>query len=181
LIVGITGTYCSGKDAAADYLISQDYQHISLSDLIREEATRQGLAHTRENLIALGNELRATYGSGVLAERALTRIAAETNVVITSIRNPGEVIALRKRPDFTLLALDAPLGLRWQRMQARKERPDNIQTLEEFKRFEAVEHSSDPAKPQLHKVHELADAVIHNTGTLEELHAHLDRAISEGK
>jgi len=177
MIIGFTGTYCSGKDAAADYLISQGYQHISLSDLIREEASSRGLTYTRDNLIALGNELRVTYGAGVLAERALTRIAVGKNAVITSIRNPREVHLLRQRADFKLIALDAPLDLRWQRMQARKDRPDNIRTLDDFKRFETVEQHTDDTKQQLHLVFQLADTIIQNTGTLEELHTQLDTVI----
>ncbi len=177
MIIGITGTYCSGKDTAAAYLISLAYQHTSLSDLIREEATRRCIAHTRKHLIDIGNELRKTYGAGILAERALERIQTGNNNVITSIRNPGEVTVLRTQPDFKLIALDAPLELRWKWMCERGARPDNIETIEQFIDFEREEHNIDPTKQQLHLVQQLADVTIQNNGTLYELHTQLDTAI----
>ena len=58
IIIGFTGRNGSGKTTACEMLGAKGFQYLSLSDAIREEAKRRGLAEERENLIALGNELR---------------------------------------------------------------------------------------------------------------------------
>ena len=39
--IGVTGTLGSGKDTLAAYLVSKGFEHISLSDLIREELKKK--------------------------------------------------------------------------------------------------------------------------------------------
>ncbi|MBI4017057.1 MAG: AAA family ATPase [Candidatus Aenigmarchaeota archaeon] len=170
MIISITGKYCSGKDTVADILKEKGFLHISLSDLIREEAAKRNMPATRENLILLGNELRKQFGAGVLAQRAVEGIRADKNYVITSIRNPGEVDVLKTKKDFVLVNIDVSLDIRWQRMQQRPNRPDALKTFEDFVRFEKEEaESSDPAHIQIDKVIGMADIVIDNCGSLEEL------------
>jgi len=169
MLFGITGKYCSGKDIVADILKEKGFLHISLSDLIREEAAKINMPTTRENLILLGNELRKQFCAGVLAQRALERMQAGRNYVITSIRTPGEVEVLRK-VGCKLVRLDAAESIRWQRMQQRPNRPDNLKTFEDFVRFEKEEaESSDPAHIQMNKVMGMADVVIDNSGSVDEL------------
>ncbi len=168
MLFAITGKYCSGKDTAADILKEKGFLHISLSDLIREEAAKRNMPTTRENLILLGNELRKQFGAGVLSQRALDKMRTG-NYVITSIRNPGEVDVIRNAGGILILA-DAAESIRWQRMQRRPNRPDSLKTFEDFVRLEKEEsESSDPARIQMNKVIGMADIVIDNDGSLEEL------------
>src|SRR3954467_3895344 len=97
MIVGVTGFFCAGKDTMADMLRAKGFTHISLSDIIRDELAARKLAVTVPNLTELGNELRREHGPGALAERALKRVDFGRNWVITSIRHPAEVAALRRR------------------------------------------------------------------------------------
>ena len=92
---------------------------LSLSDVIREEAVRQGKPVTRETLIELGNKLRREGGAGVLAERIFPRLDPEKNYVIDSIRHPAEVQVLRRRRDFFLFHIQAPQRLRFERLRQR--------------------------------------------------------------
>ncbi len=175
MILGITGKYCSGKDTAAAFLIEKGFLHISLSDLIREEAAKRNMPNIRENLILLGNELRKQHGAGILAQRAIERMQAGKDYVITSIRNPGEVAILRARKDFVLVNLVVPVEVRWQRMQQRPNRPDNLKTFEEFVQREKEEsESADPSHQQLNRVIEMADVVVKNDGSVEELKIELN-------
>ncbi len=66
-IIGLTGPNAAGKGEAARFLREKGYAYHSLSDVVREEATARGLDHSRENLIRVGNELRQTFGAGILA------------------------------------------------------------------------------------------------------------------
>ena len=173
MIIGLTGKNGSGKGEVAAYLKERSFELASLSDALRDELKRRGLASSRENLIAVGNELRARYGPGVLAERILAALAEHRHHVVDSIRNPGEVEVLRRRPDFKLLCVRAPLALRFQRSQARGRLGDGA-TLEAFARLEEEElDRGAPERQRLDRVEELADAVIENDGTLEQLHQRL--------
>ena len=66
MIIGLTGKNASGKGEVANYLKTKGFVYYSLSDVLREEATKRGLEHTRDNLINLGNELRKKYGANYL-------------------------------------------------------------------------------------------------------------------
>ncbi len=180
MLIGLTGLYCSGKDTVADYLMSKGYGHFSLSDMIREEAKVRGTEVTRENLINLGNELREKFGPGVLGERAIKKIDADKNFVISSIRNPHEVEELKKRKDFILLCIDAPFGVRFERIKARNKPEDKkIKTANDLKRCEQQENHDNPSHQQLNRTVKLARIVIKNDGTLEQLHKKIDKFIDD--
>jgi len=177
MIIGITGKNGSGKTAVSEYLKSRGFEYHSLSDAIREEIRKRELQITREVLIEVGNELREKFGPGVLAERLLPCLERDQNYVIDSIRNPQEVDALKKRSDFTLLALEAEQATRFERSRIRG-RENAAQTLKQFAEEEARElDSNNPASQQLNATRQKADLVITNNGTLEELHRRLDAVL----
>ncbi len=174
MIIGLTGKNGSGKTAVSEYLVSRGFEYHSLSDAIREEILTRGLQITREVLIDVGNELREKFGPGILAERILPSLDSGQNYVIDSIRNPQEVDVLRSRNDFTLLALEAEQGTRFERSRKRG-RENAAQTLSQFAEEEARELDSDnPARQQLNATRQKADLIVTNDGTLEELHRRLD-------
>ena len=174
MIIGLTGKNGSGKTAVSEYLVSRGFEYHSLSDAIREEILNRGLQITREVLIDVGNELREKFGPGILAERILPSLDSDQNYVIDSIRNPQEVDVLRSRTDFTLLALEAEQGTRFERSWKRG-RENAAQTLSQFAEEEARELDSDnPARQQLNATRQKADLIVTNDGTLEELHRRLD-------
>ncbi|MFH1024579.1 MAG: deaminase [Planctomycetota bacterium] len=174
MLLGVTGRNGSGKDTLADHLAAKGFAHLSLSDVIREEARRRKLAASRANLVRIGNELRSKFGPGVLAERTLARIAPDRNYVITSIRNPGEVETLVRSGRFVLVAVDAPAAVRFARLVRRARAGDARLTFREFVRQERREESNDPAGLQLHNVVAMARFVLPNGGTIEALHARAD-------
>jgi dCMP deaminase len=188
MLLGLTGLYCSGKDTAANQLVQKHgFIHYSLSDAIREEATGRGLPHTRESLISLGNELRTTYGPGVLAERALAKAQPGRDYAISSIRNPSEVDTLRRvgqllpnAARFYLVDVFAPMEVRLQRMLARG-RPGDPKTLEELREKEEREKSGDPTQQQLHRCAAMADAILVNDGTEDVLHGRIDELLRDAR
>jgi len=170
-IVGLTGPNSSGKGATADVLVSElGYAAHSLSDVVRDEARRRGLEPVRDVLIPLGNELRQVGGPGALAERILPRL--EPPALVDSIRNPAEVEVLRRLEGFVLLAIDAPVELRFRRSLERA-RPGDAVTLEDFRDKEQRENSTDPKAQQLAATAALADRVLVNDGSLDDLRARL--------
>lgn len=178
MIIGLTGTNGAGKTVAADYLQSKGFAFHSLSDEIREELARQNREATREQLIDMGNRLRAEYGPAVLAERIKAKLRLEGNYVIDSIRNPYEVQALRSTGNFQLLHLDAPLDLRYERVRQRGG-PRTPASREEFVEQEQREMQSDnPASQQLQACHALADETLLNDGPIEEFQRKLDSVVT---
>jgi dephospho-CoA kinase len=147
----------------------------SLSDVVRDEAARRGLDHSRDTLIRVGVEMRAESGPGALARRVLSRLRGRA--VVDSIRSPGEVAVLRTLPRFMLLGIDAPQPLRFQRSLRRGRLGDGA-TLEEFARKEDRENSKTESGQQLLATLALADLVVDNDGTIEDLHARTRLALA---
>ena len=76
LVIGLTGPNAAGKGEVAAHLATLGFDIHSLSDVVREEAARQGLPPDRVHLIRVGNELRRREGPGALAQRILRDMAA---------------------------------------------------------------------------------------------------------
>ena len=170
-LIGLTGTNGAGKGEAAAYFISKGYAFFSLSDIVREELGRRGEALTRDNLIRTGNELRERFGPDVLARRTMDKVRGPA--VIDSIRNTREVAYLRRQEGFVLLALDAPVEVRFQRAVARG-RDESASSLEEFRRKEAEERAGRETAQQLEACMAEADRLIVNDGTIEDLRRKLE-------
>jgi dephospho-CoA kinase len=117
LILGITGTVASGETALAQYFHEEHgYHMLSLATPVYEEARRRGLPITLPNLQDVGNDLRHTYGAGVLVDRLrseIQRLPRDANLILMAIKNPGEVAALREWQNFRLIAIDAPADRRF--------------------------------------------------------------------
>lgn len=179
IIIGLTGRNAGGKTTAGQALAARGFQYLSLSDVIREEARKRGLPDVRENLIALGNELRERYGPGALAELTVAKMQPDRNYAVDSIRHPAEVTALKKAGSFTLFHIFAPLEARFERALGRN-RDGDARTLQDFIRQEEREFaSSNAAAQQLLETERLANRVIENHGTLEEFSAQLATALRE--
>jgi len=169
MIIGLTGKNGSGKGEVAKFLVEAGYKYFSLSDEVRDELKRLGLEITRDSLTVTANELRNKLGAGILAERTMKKLDPAVHAVVDSIRNPFEVEVLRQRDGFNLLSVEADPKVRFSRISARK-REQDPQTYEEFLKVEAREAASDdPASQQLNRTAQMADAIVINNGTIEEL------------
>lgn len=174
MIIGLTGKNASGKGEAANFLKSKGFIYYSLSDVIREEATKRGLEHSRDNLINLGNELREKFGPSYLAQQINFKIKKQLkydkklNFVVDSIRSPFEAKELMKNNDFFLMGIDAPVEIRFKRLLERN-RLGDAKTLEEFRKHEQRENLKSDTNQQLDATFGMAKKIIINDGTLEEL------------
>jgi dephospho-CoA kinase len=166
LVIGITGPNASGKGEVSLILQEMGFAYLSLSDVVREVAGQRGEEPVRDVLIRTGRELRREGGPGVLAERILPKI--EAPCIVDSVRNPGEVAVLRGLETFFLLGVTAPPALRFRRLQERA-RPGDPDTLEEFEEKERIEDSPDAEGQRLSATLALADRIIVNDASLEEL------------
>ncbi|MEA3513896.1 MAG: AAA family ATPase [Nanoarchaeota archaeon] len=175
MIIGLTGTLGAGKDAAAKFFMKNGFSYHSCSDIIRNECKKRKIPRDRDNLIKMGNGLREKYGPEILAKMIIERKIAgnEKDILVVSIRNPSEVEELRKQKDFVMIAIDAPIELRYKRITARQEPRDHV-SFDKFKQQEENEMAGDENMQQLNKVMEMADHKIINDGTLEQLQYKLE-------
>lgn len=184
LVIGIVGAMGAGKDTAADYLVDKyGLKKFNTSDVIREEWRKQGkIAFTREDLQLMSKRLRVE-GRDVLTEKTLEKVINSEDEValILGIRLVDGVKYLRKKLGrrFMLLAVKADQRSRFERKQ-NSERSDDqdLQAWEEFIKKDELENTGESGNAQeVGKVVALADKVIENNGSLEDLYDRLDKII----
>lgn len=171
MIIGLTGTMASGKDAVADILKKKGYVYFSLSDEVRLEAQARKIEMTRENLQNLGNEMRKAEGNSVLAQRVLMKISdPKKNYVVNGIRNPAEVAELKNWPGFYLISVDAPQDLRFQRLMTRN-RPSDPKIFYQFMKADNKDQGlgEEESGQQVAACIKLADVSIFNDFSIERL------------
>ena len=180
MFLGFTGPNAAGKGEAIKYLVdNKKFTAFSLSDIIRQEAKKRSLEPVRDNLISIGNELREKDGPAVLAKMTSSKIKNMPQAVVDSIRNPFEVEELRKTlKNFVMIGINADPKVRFERA-VKRARPGDPLTLEEFKKKEEKENSSDPNAQQLNKCFEMAGIKIDNSGTEAELFKQLDKILAD--
>ena len=180
MIIGLTGSLCAGKGTVAEFLKQRGFEYASLSDVLREYLDSNGIERTRANLVSTANRLRESYGSAILAKWALEKIKAG-KAIIDGIRNPEEVKELRQRPDFFLVAVDAPEETRFKRMLARPRGEKDPKTMREFRKLDKSDKGvgqKDNAQ-QVGKCMKMADIVIINDKTLDILHKKCEKMLED--
>jgi len=182
IIIGITGTLGAGKGTIVEYLIKQkNFKHYSARGFINEEIVRRGLEINRDNMVLVANDLRAKHGSSYIAESLYQRAQADGgSCVIESLRTPGEIEALRSKGDFYMLAVDADVKERFNRIHQRNDAQSDNVTFEKFVAQEKREMTStDPHKQNLSKCIEMSDYKFDNSGSKEDLYRQVDEVLAK--
>lgn len=181
IIIGITGTLGAGKGTVVDYLVKEKgFIHFSVRGYLAEVIKKRGEQVNRDTLTHTANELRKEHGPAYIIEE-LYHMARSTgkDCIIESIRTPGEIASLRKQKGFVLLAVDADIQTRYERIVLRNSETDNI----DFDTFQSNEqremHSDDPNKQNLSECIRQADHVIMNNGSLENLHKQIEKVVGD--
>jgi len=181
MILGLTGMPCAGKGTISDFLKEKGFGTLVFSDPLREELTRQGIPIERKSMQELANKMRAQHGNGILAQKLLEKAEKGKDYVLDGVRNPSEIIELRKRDDFFLVSVDAPQMLRYARECERKR--ESQKTFEEFKKLDEKDFGSeeDPSGQQVGKCMEMADFSVYNDSELGELIDRIKEILDEIK
>ncbi len=184
-VIGLTGFNGSGKTTVAKIIQEKKKaKYFSLSDEIREECKKEGIEINRENLIRVGNELRKEYGGGILAKRTVEKIwkSATSEIVVDSIRTPIEVEILKGElgEKFVLIAVEAEQKARYER-EKKRGREGGVKNFEEFKKHEEEESKGGMGEKAqaIPDTIELADIVIKNNGSLEELNKKIGKILEK--
>jgi dephospho-CoA kinase len=176
MIIGITGYAGAGKGVVVEYLVAKHgFKHFSIRDFLTAEIERRGLPVTREMLGQVGDELRKEHGP--LAKLMLKDVAADDDIILESIRSLMEARYIKEHGG-RIWAVDADIATRFKRIQERGSVVDNVS----FEQFTAVE-KSESANPEPHKMNmiavaAMADVVLRNDGTREELYSQIEEALT---
>ena len=172
LYIALTGRMGTGKGEVVKILEKRGFQYISLSDIVREEVRKLNKKVNRLEMQTIGNSLREKEGAGVLGKRVREKILASEHRkwVIDGIRNPAEIIELKKLPNFYLFALDSKFDIIIKRMKMRKRTTDKVSD-EDLKK--AIDREWGIGEPpdgqQVGKCVSMADFIINNNSTLDDL------------
>ena len=180
-IIGITGTLGAGKGTVVEYLTNnKGFRHYSVREYLIEEIKKKGLEVNRDSMTSVANELRAKYNPAYVVEQLYEKaLLVGGNSIIESIRTPGEIEYLKKMGDFYLIAVDADAKVRYERVALRGSATDHI-TLDTFLANEEREfNTTDPNKQNLGKCIELADLILYNDGSIEDLNSRLEDKLIE--
>ena len=173
MLIGLTGKNASGKSTIVSWFSEKGLRSVSCSDSIRSWLRNQEIEETRNSLIEGGRQLRRSGGPSILADMLLEILNGE-DAVVDSIRTPDEVASFRKRGDFWLIEIRASEEMRWERLKKRN-RPGDPEDRETFVRQDKTEESAkDKAGQDLLATAELADYIIENNGSIEQLETELE-------
>jgi dephospho-CoA kinase len=181
IIIGITGSIGAGKGTVVEHLkINKNFKHYSARALITEEIERRGLLLDRDSMILVSNDLREKNSPSFLVEELYRRAKQDgQNCIIESIRTLGEIEALRKIGHFHLLAVNADLPTRYQRVIARGSSTDNISFETFVEQNEREASSTDPHKQNISACIAQADFVLDNNRSVDELYEQIEKIFAE--
>jgi len=183
MLLGITGTDGSGKGTVVEYLVKEKgFTHYSSRTFILEHIDKEGFPRTRNQMRLTANKLRARHGDAFVVKQAYEKALEDGKeyVVIESLRAVAEADFLKGKGGV-LIAVDADVKLRYKRVQERRSESDMV-TFEEFVAHEALEaEDPDPHGMQKLKVIQMADYIVLNNGTLEELHTQIEEVLQKIK
>lgn len=174
-LIGVAGTFASGKDTLADYLVAQHSFAVgSTSDAVREISQKRHGNIERPALHETANYYRQKFGADYFAQKILDDFFANQSnnyygLVITGLRSVGEAQAIKKA-NGVLVFVNAPIGVRYQRMLRRNRDKEVNLKLEEFAESEKSEwHSGDGlADFSFKNIQKMADINIINGDNVDQ-------------
>lgn len=178
LIFGVCGSACSGKDSVAE-ILERDFgfAHISTSKLVRDEVLNERKKETRENQTDVANSTRREYGSEYFVKEAIrmgmNSSQSSGNLAVSGIYCVGEARFLLSQKDSFLIGVAGPdVKDRFERLKIRIAGKQDHMTFDHFMERDLKENSGQHDwEPNVEQVMRLANVVIENQGTYEELQA----------
>ena len=187
MIIGVVGKIAAGKTTVAKFFEEKGFCRVSCSEPLMDLLTHNVSSYswipelpektepTRERLIEFGKYLKDKYGGDILIRLAVDKKRHCKNTVIDGVRSREEIEAI-KRLGGKVIYVEARPEIRFERLVKRKASKDR--DIKSFEDFMAV----DEAEERLYhtsKLKGLADYVIVNEGTLEELRRKVEEIIEE--
>lgn len=187
MIIGVVGKIAAGKTTVAKFFEEKGFCRVSCSDPLIDLLTHnvsdyswipelpEKAEPTRDRLIEFGKYLKDKYGGDILIRLAVDKKRHCKNIVIDGVRSIEEVETI-KRLGGKVIYVEARPEVRYERLRKRGAEKDKvIQSFEDFLRMDEEEEKLYHTT----KLKEVADYVIVNEGTLEELREKVEKIILE--
>lgn len=175
MILAAVGKNGTGKDFFLDYVAQKyGFPMISIGDVVRELATKDGLELTRDTLHATSKKYMGEFGQTFFPEMIVKKIKESDapNYLVSGIRPPSDIEIFRKAFGDDFILVDVVISddeVRYQRMIARGSERDgkSVEKLRENDLHEEeIFHTSESEK--------MANYVIKNDGGVEDFYAAVD-------
>lgn len=178
MIIGIAGTFASGKGTVVEYLKSNGFTHYSSSDTLKRILTERGQPLTREYMSALAEELLTLYEGGVLGKNfEQAEKDGAKNIVLEAIHRVSEADFVRSRGG-KIWGVDADPKIRLQRIQTRGDGEKDAVSVEQLRKdIEREEEGKGSVTSNIREVLKTADVIILNNGTKQELDTEIEAAL----
>ncbi len=178
-IIATTGMGGCGKGEVLKYLESKGLKSVVMRTVVENKMKEEGIEVNNKNLREYATKMREERGNDIVARLCVPIIKElakrEEIILVDGIRSYEEVELFKKEfgDDFILIAIFAPLKLRFERLKKRGEKWD-MKTIEELKWRDEKELNWGTGKSIA-----LADFMINNTGSLEDLHKKIDNLMKK--
>jgi len=175
-VFGLVGPLGAGKTTAAELLVKKGFTRMSLTEELKKEVEKRGLALTRQVFLDVADELRREEGNYYFAQKASETLekmspSENANIVFDGIKNPGEIEFLKKKYKMILIGIAAPEKIRVERILERASELDKSATQELLKeqlKRDAGLNQEDYGN-KINDCMKLVDININNNGTIVEL------------
>ncbi|KAI3396254.1 hypothetical protein diail_12336, partial [Diaporthe ilicicola] len=126
MLIGICGSLCSGKSTVARYLVDHHgFKHVSVEPSVTKTPQEQGTISEPETNVSNIHQKRPSRTALVFptSDELLEHVTQRWRErwVMTDVMSKEALDAYSRRPFFLLISVDAPLLVRWQRYQKRKQ------------------------------------------------------------
>lgn len=175
MVLAAVGKNGTGKDFFLEYIAKKySLPMISIGDVVRELAAKDGLELTRENLHATSKKYMDANGQTFFPNLIVEKIKASGAPIylVSGIRPLSDVLFFKEAFGKDFVLVDIVISddeVRYQRMLARGSERDgkSVEKLREFDEGEERQfHTSESEK--------MADHVIYNDGGVEDFYAAID-------
>jgi dephospho-CoA kinase len=131
-VVVLAGMPGSGKEEFVQVARELGYDMVRMGDVVRAEATKQGVQNTDKGVGGFANAERQSHGYDIWAKRSVPYVQGQRTIIDGS-RGLDELEVFRKAfgDDIELVAIHAPQRQRYQRLLERG-RADAPKSWEEF-------------------------------------------------
>ncbi len=180
MVLAAVGKNGTGKDFFLEYIAKKyELPMVSIGDIVRELAAKDGLELTRENLHATSKKYMTAYGQTFFPEQIVKKIKESGAPVylVSGVRPLSDVQFLKEAFGDEFVLVDVVISddeVRYARMLARGSDRDgkSIEKLREYDKGEEDQfHTSESEK--------LANVVLKNDGTVEDFYAAADAIYAE--
>lgn len=166
IVIGLSGEIASGKTVISDYLLSKGFESTRYSKVLEMLLKNDNIQPTRNSLQKLGWKINQDKGQRWLGKKALDVLEDNSKFVIDGLRflEDHALMVETYGPSYKHIHIKASLKNRKKRVMSKKGSHDSF---------------SHKVEEEITKLEKVADNVLHNDGSLNELYSAIDQYLGE--